>query len=78
LVDKFNEVLDIDIIKLSDTLSPLGTGKGGIMLPFETKRPAGSIDSEEEAEADLVSDSDSNSSSSSDSESEDETSEKIS
>ena len=55
LVDKFSEVLDIDIVKLSDTLSPLGTGKGGIMLPFDTKRPEGFIDSDDEA--DIVSDS---------------------
>jgi hypothetical protein len=58
LVDKFTEVLDLDIVKLADTLSPLGTGKGGIMLPFDTMQPEGSTDDEEE-EADLLSSSDS-------------------
>jgi hypothetical protein len=57
LVDKFTEVLDLDIVKLADTLSPLGTGKGGIMLPFDTMQPEGSTDDEEEA--DLLSSSDS-------------------
>jgi hypothetical protein len=59
LVDKFTEVLDLDIVKLADTLSPLGTGKGGIMLPFDTMQPEGSTDDEEEEEADLLSSSDS-------------------
>lgn len=51
-------MLDLDIVKLADTLSPLGTGKGGIMLPFDTMQPEGSTDDEEE-EADLLSGSDS-------------------
>lgn len=56
LVDKFMDALDIDIIKLCDTLSPLGINNGGIMLPFDTKKPEGGNESEDEA--DLISDSD--------------------